>query len=433
VSGAIASIEPASIASALGWQVGDEIVSINGHILHDVIDFRFYSADELLTVVLRRSGTEIEFEVEKDADAPLGVSFGEMLFDGVRTCGANCIFCFVDQLPKGLRKPLYLKDDDYRLSFIHGNFVTLANTTDEDLERIAVQRLSPLYVSVHATDPDLRKSMIRRKCPNILDQIDRLAAAHIELHTQIVLCPGINDGAALEKAVSDLGARYPAVQSIAVVPAGVSKHRTERIPIPVIDPAYARGILRSVRTWQREFLEKKGTRLVWAADEFYLKAGQRVPKASTYEGFPQIENGVGLVREFKESAYRARKRLPARIDPPLNAAVVTGMLAAPLAAQWFESLSIRGLDVRVIPVRNDLFGETVTVAGLVAGKDIMQQVSAGEVGDVLLVPSVMLRDGAFLDDVTTEELEQSLEVPVVVVPTMPAQALRQLLKYAANR
>ena len=220
MGGIVSSIEPGSIADDLGWAVGDEIVSINDHALHDIIDYRFYTADEFINVLVRRGEQRATFEIEKDYEMALGVSFKDVLFDGVRTCGAHCVFCFVEQLPKGLRESLYLKDDDYRLSFLHGNYVTLANVTDDDLQRIVEQRLSPLYISVHTTQPELRQRMIGRDAPDILQQIDKLAQRNISLHTQIVLCRGINDGKHLQRTIEDLGARYPTVESIAVVPVG---------------------------------------------------------------------------------------------------------------------------------------------------------------------------------------------------------------------
>lgn len=431
--GLVSSVEPDSIAEELGWRAGDEIVSINGHVLHDVIDFRFYSSDEFLTVLVRRGDQEAEFEIEKDPDEPLGVEFKDALFDGVRTCGASCIFCFVDQLPKGLRKSLYLKDDDFRLSFLHGNFITLANLSEDDLGRIVTQRLSPLYVSVHATDPELRRMMLGRDAPDILSQIDRLSAGRITIHAQIVLCRGINDGDHLERTISDLGSRYPTVASVAIVPAAVTSHRRHKTPIGAIDPAYSADLLRRVREWQRRFVQEKVTRLIWAADEFYLNAGRRIPRAAFYEGYPQIENGVGLVRVFMDSAYRARRILPENLPRPLTVSIATGPLAAPLLTRWAQSTAIGGLDIRIHEVRNWLFGETVTVAGLMAGRDVADQLRNIEMGDVLFVPSVALRDGAFLDDFTIDELAAMLGCRVEAVDPSPYGLVRRILQIAGGK
>lgn len=433
--GILHTVEPDSIAKELGWQPGDEIISINGHVLADLIDYRFHAADEHLVVLVRRGSDTAEFEIEKDYDTSLGVTFTDALFDGVRTCGAHCIFCFVEQLPKGMRKSLYLKDDDYRLSFLHGNFVTLANVTDAELKRIVTQRLSPLYISVHTTDPVLREKMLGREAPSILDQIDVLSQGNITLHTQIVLCRGINDGEYLDRTVEDLAARYPTVQSIAIVPVGVTAHRRNRTPIGSVDAQYAGAILDKLRHWQRRFKREKGTRLVWAADEFYLSAGRPVPTARTYEGFPQIENGVGLVRKFVDSAQRANRRLlPFLAESPrgkLTVSVVTGQLAAPVIQHWAASLASDKLDVKVYPVTNRLFGETVTVTGLIAGNDVIEQLRGKDLGDLLVIPSVALRDNTFLDDVSIADLGKALGVPVRVISPSPTNMLKLLAERRA--
>lgn len=428
MGGVISYIELGSIAEELGWEPGDELVSINGHPLRDIIDYRFYTSDEFLTVLIRRGEQEAEFEIEKDIEEPLGVQFEDVLFDGIRTCGAHCVFCFVEQLPKGLRKTLYLKDDDYRLSFLDGNFVTLGNVSQEELERIVEQRLSPLYVSVHTTDPELREKMLGREAPSILDQIDFLAQGRITLQTQIVLCRGINDGDYLDRSVEDLAARYPTVQSIAIVPAGISIHRKNETPIGAIDPEYSRELIRKVRRWQQKFKAEKGTRLVWAADEFYLNAGEPVPGAAVYEGFPQIENGIGLVRTFKDSAARAKRIVPCKLNEPTTISVVTGKLAEPVIREWTASLKCENLHVNVFAVENTLFGPTVTVTGLISGKDVIEQLRGKDIGQHLIIPSVSLRDKVFLDDVSLEDVQRELGVPVVVTDPLPYPLMRRILE-----
>ena len=426
MGGIISSIEPNSIAEDLGWQPGDEIVGINGHDLQDAIDFRFYSADELVTITIKRGKQTAEFEIEKDLGVPLGVTFKDILFDGVRTCGAHCIFCFVEQLPKGLRKSLYLKDDDFRLSFLHGNFVTLANVSEDDLQRIVTQRLSPLYISVHTTEPDLRERMLGRPAPNILQQIDTLAQGRITLQTQIVLCRGVNDGDHLIRTVEDLAARYPTVASIAIVPVGLSAHRRNKTPIGPIDAQYSAEILDRVKHWQRRYLREKGTRLVWAADEFYLNAYGPVPSAAVYEGFPQIENGVGLIRQFLDSARRAERILPEKLDRDVNISTVTGTLFDSVLEWWAESLPCENLTISVWTIGNSLFGESVTVTGLLAGNDIIDRLRGHDLGEALFIPSVALRDGAFLDDVTLEDVSRALGVPVFAVLPKPYQFVRAI-------
>lgn len=428
MGGVISYVELGSIAEDLEWQPGDELVSINGHLLRDIIDYRFFCSDEFITVLLRRGEQEAEFEIEKDVEEPLGVQFEDVLFDGIHTCGAHCVFCFVEQLPKGLRKTLYLKDDDYRLSFLDGNFVTLGNVSQEDLQRIVEQRLSPLYVSVHTTNPKLREQMIGREAPQILDQIDFLAQGRITLQTQIVLCRGINDGVYLERSIEDLAARYPTVQSIAIVPAGISIHRRNETPIGAIDPEYSRGLVNTVRRWQKKFKAEKGTRLVWAADEFYLNAGEPLPGAAVYEGFPQIQNGIGLVRTFKDSAARAKRIVPCRLQEPTTVSIVTGMLAEPIIKEWAGSLRCENLRVNVYSIENTLFGPTVTVTGLISGKDVIKQLRGKDIGQHLIIPSVSLRDNVFLDDVSLEDVERELGVPVVVTDPLPYPLMKRILE-----
>jgi putative radical SAM enzyme (TIGR03279 family) len=430
--GIIESIEPRSIADELGWRPGDEILAINNNTLHDVIDFRFYSSEEHITVTIRRGDQIADFEIEKDADEPLGVDFKDILFDGVRLCGAHCIFCFVEQLPRGLRESLYLKDDDFRLSFLHGNFITLANLSENDLQRIVMQRLSPLYVSVHTTDHKLRERMLGRKAPDILAQIDFLARGRIELHTQIVLCPGINDGDYLFRTIEDLAARYPTVQSVAIVPVGLTAYRRNKTPIGSVDAQYSIRLLDIVKQKQKRFLVEKGTRLVWAADEFYLCAGRPVPKSSAYEGFPQIENGVGLVRTFKDSAARAKRIISSALPKPMSVSIATGKLAAPLIEEWIKTLHVENLRVQVIPIENTLFGSTVTVAGLLAGRDIIDQLSDRDLGDVVFIPSVATRDGVFLDDVSLNEVSSAVGCQVVSIVPQPYQFIKRIIELSQN-
>ncbi len=432
-AGIIDKVEPNSIADDLGWLPGDQIISVNGHQLSDIFDYQFYTADDMVTVLLRRGDESTEFEIEKDIDDDLGVTFTDPLFDGIRTCGAKCVFCFVDQLPKGLRKSLYIKDDDYRLSFLHSNFVTLANVTESDLARIVQQRLTPLYVSVHTTNPTLRETMLGRKAPNILHQIDTLALGHITLHTQIVLCRGINDEQELERTIEELSQRYPTVKSIAIVPAGLTPHRRHSTPIPPIDAQYSAAILDKLAKWQRLFYSKFGTRLVWAADEFYLCANRPVPKAGAYERFPQIGNGIGLVRKFKDSAYRAKEQFRhiTTDQKKVHISIATGQLAAPVLSQWAESVNSDRLHFTIRPIKNTLFGESVTVAGLISGGDVIAQLKGKPCGDILAIPSVALRDDAFLDDVTLREVEEALDVKILPASTSPtafAGQLRRLIE-----
>lgn len=429
-SGRVASVEPGSIAEEAGILPGDLIISINGHKLADIIDYRFYSTEEEIDVLVRRGDEEAVISIEKDYDDPLGIEFEDELFDGVRECGNRCIFCFVHQLPRGMRRSLYLRDDDYRLSFLHGNFVTLTNVAEDDLKRIIEQRLSPLYVSVHTTEPELRQQMIQsRNAPDIMQQLQTLAEGGIILHTQIVICPGTNDRDHLARTVKDLASLYPQVASIGIVPVGLTKHRRASLPhIELIDTEGARQIIRQVRAWQKEFRKQFGTRLVWASDELYLVAGIKVPSAASYEGYPQIENGIGLVRQFIDDLRRTAKRFPERLPYHLRATLVTSTLAAPVVEELADVLNrIENLRVKVVPIINEFFGESVTVAGLITGKDIKDRLMKADVGDVVTIPSVMLRDGVFLDDMTVDELSAALNRPVIAVEPRPTALVKSLI------
>ncbi|MEN6520881.1 MAG: DUF512 domain-containing protein [Armatimonadota bacterium] len=427
--GKIAKIESGSIAEEAGILPGDIIVSINDHPIGDIIDYRFYSADENVNLIVRRGNDEAEISIEKDYDDPLGVEFEDELFDGVRTCGNRCIFCFVHQLPQGMRPSLYLRDDDYRLSFLHGNFVTLTNVDGKDIERIIEQRLSPLYVSVHSTDPKLRNTILRNEhAPDIMQQLHTLAAGKITIHTQIVVCPGVNDGKKLEQTIHDLASLYPGVASIGIVPVGLTRHRQAGPAIDAIDPVAAGKIVQQVRRWQKKLRKDLGTRLVWASDELYLASGIPVSSASSYEGFPQLENGIGIVRRFMDDARKTLSRLPESIPHPVKATVVTSTLAAPIIEEFTIELNkVENLHVLVAPITNEFFGESVTVTGLLTGKDLVNQLKGQDLGDFVFIPTVMLRDGAFLDNMTVSELSEALSCPVAVIEPTPSALADRLI------
>jgi len=441
VAPTIIAIEPGSPADRAGVRAGDRLVSINGRALRDIIDYRYLAADTPLRLRLEGPGGGATVRVEKDPAEDLGLRFALELFDGMRTCANRCAFCFVHQLPRGLRRSLYLLDDDYRLSFLHGNFVTLTNVGEADLRRIIAQRLSPLYVSVHATDPALRRRLLR--CPDgseILPLLRRLTRGVIEVHAQVVLCPGLNDGAALERTVADLAALRPGIASLAVVPVGLTRHRERLTHLRPVTPAAARALVERIHAWQRQFRAQGGGRFIFAADELYLTAGASVPSARAYEGFPQLENGVGLVRRFLDQL--ARVRVPAQVRGR-SATIVTGALAAPLLQRLADRLTEAGARVQVAPIRNRLLGASVTVAGLLAGRDVIRQLRGRRLGRVVIVPAsalrghpegcpsgsperAALRDGAFLDDTTLDDVSRALRAPVAPAAT-PSQAVRALL------
>ncbi len=341
------------------------------------------------------------------------------------------MFCFIHQLPRGMRKSLYVKDDDFRLSFLHGNYITLTDLDDAELARIEEQRLSPLYVSVHATDPDLRHRLLGqpRVRREILPVMERLAKAGIMMHAQIVLVPDWNDGVQLERSVRELSRLHPQVATTAVVPVGLTRHR-ERLPeLRTLTVVEARHLARTVESWQREFLRSLGTRFVWASDEVYLQAGRPLPAAAAYEGFPVIEDGIGLVRRFSDGFGRAVRRLPARAAAPRTVTVVTGTMFAPRMRRLLKAFTVAGLRVQLAPVANDWFGRGIGVAGLLTGQDIAAQLAGRRLGDEVLVPAVAIRDGAgvFLDDLSPADLTASLGVPVRPVESSPSALAAALL------
>ncbi|ABB32278.1 protein of unknown function DUF512 [Geobacter metallireducens RCH3] len=422
-------VQPGSIAEELEIEAGDRLVAINGQDLRDIIDFSFYAHDEELALeIVKPSGDHWEAEIERDGDEPLGLVFAPPV---PAQCGNKCVFCFVHQLPKGLRRPLYVKDEDYRLSFLYGNYVTLSNIRRGDLDRIVAQRLSPLYISVHATNPALRERLLgRSEILPILDLMRELAAARIVMHSQIVLCPGLNDGVELEKTVRDLAGLHPWVESLAIVPIGLTKHRRG---LPALEPVTASYAETFVQNWQpaAERLERElGAPFLFIADEFYIKAGLPFPPLETYGDLPQIENGVGMIPLFLDESERVLKK--ARKGKPVTVTVVTGESPYRYLAAFLERLSVRtGATFKPVAVHNRLFGESVTVTGLVAGSDIVEELSGRDLGDAVLVPDVMLKEGEgiFLDDLSVDGLGKSLGTRVLVVEATPqgvVDALRRV-------
>ncbi|HEX3031556.1 MAG TPA: DUF512 domain-containing protein [Bacillota bacterium] len=421
--GLISRVLPDSIGEEMGLVAGDRLLAVNGQQLEDLIDYRFMIADEYLEIdVLRADGEEWVLEVDKEFDEDMGLEFEQSTFDGIRSCRNKCVFCFVDQMPPGLRKTLYVKDDDYRMSFLHGNFITFTNVGDEELSRIIRLRLSPLYISVHTTNPELRTKMLNNRGAGIiLKQLQRLVEAGIEIHTQVVLCPGYNDGVELERTLRDLTGLYPGVCSIAVVPVGVTAFRKELQQLELFDKSKARAVISLVEGIAVKFRQEHGLSLVYAADEFYVLAGKTVPESQLYDEFPQLENGIGLVRQLLDSWSMEQKHLPAEIAKAAKLLLVTGKSAQGILEGIADGLNqVAGLEARAVTVSNRFFGDTVTVAGLVTGGDIIAALKDGEeqAGSTLIcIPSVMLNSTGevFLDGKTPAEVEAAIGIPVRII------------------
>ncbi len=416
----IEKVAPGSIAAELGMEPGDRVVAVNGLPVEDILDYRFLTCDEELTITLvKASGEKWLCDVEKDFDDDLGVDFAGGGLEPIRRCQNRCLFCFVDQMPRGLRPTLYVKDDDYRLSFTQGNFITLTNLRERDLERITQQRLTPLYISVHTTNPALREKMLGHpRAGQIMEQLHRLAQGGIEMHTQVVLCPGINDGVELESTVRDLVNFWPAVRSVAIVPVGLTRYRQGLFPLRSFTHEEAAEIVEQVRSWQDHCLERCAHAVVFASDEFYLLAGREVPPAFRYDDFPQTENGVGLVRLFLDEWAQVVRSLPESLPHPRRVTVATGVLAEGILAPVVVRLNrIDNLTVELAVIPNTLFGPQVTVAGLISGRDILSALEGQNPGQTLILPAVMLRqpEQVFLDGITLPELSSRLNRPVTAV------------------
>lgn len=423
----IESVSPGSIAEEMEILAGDRLLAVNGQPLRDLIDYSYFtdSEEELLLEVEKPDGELWELEVERGEGESLGLTFAA---PSPARCANNCLFCFVHQLPKGLRKPLYVKDEDYRLSFLNGNYVTLANLTASAMKRIIQQRLSPLYISVHATNPGLRERLLGKSgIPSILEQLRQLAAARIVMHTQIVLCPGLNDGSELSRTVADLAALFPAVQSLAIVPLGLTAHRRKLPQLTPIDADYARQFISSWQPQSEELRRKLRQPFLFLADEFFLKADLPFPPIREYGDFPQIENGVGMVPLFMKEAAQVVRR--AATLGKFRVTVITGVSSFGFVKDFLDALGKKtGLELVPLAAENHLFGTSVTVTGLVSGNDIVSAVAGSKTGIALLVPDVMLKEGegVFLDDISVAELERRTGCPVVVFDSTPQGCYRSL-------
>ena len=416
----ITAIEEGSIADQLGLVVGDTLLRINGQKMEDIFDYQYLVADEVILLLIRHAdGTEEEIEFEKDEDMDLGITFGSSLMDEYRSCHNKCIFCFIDQMPEGMRETLYFKDDDTRLSFLQGNYVTLTNLKDEDLDRIIRYKLAPINISVQATEPDLRRQMLNNRfAGDILEKIKKLADAQIPMNGQVVLCKGYNDKEHLDRTISDLSQFLPYMESLSVVPIGVTKFRDGLTKIDPFNRDEAREVLDQIHSWQRKLKEQYGNRFVHASDEWFLLAELPLPDEEYYEGYGQIENGVGMLRSFI-SEFEACLKEVTGDNRTREVSIATAKLAYPMICYFAEELEKKfpNLKVHVYCIKNYFFGETITVTGLMTAGDIIKQVKDQALGEELLLPENVLKadEPIFLDDMTLSEFQKTLQVPVNIV------------------
>ena len=415
----IKTIEPGSIAEELELEPGDELLRVNGEIIEDVFDYHFQTNDTYLELTIRKKdGEEWDLEIEKEYDEEIGITFENEFMDQYRSCSNNCIFCFIDQMPPGMRPTLYFKDDDSRLSFLQGNYITLTNMSDHDIDRIIRYHLAPINISFQTTNPELRCKMLHNRfAGNIFPKVQRLYEAGIEMNGQIVLCKGYNDGAELERSISDLSKYLPHLKSVSVVPVGLSKYRDGLAPLEPFTREDAKEVLATIHKWQKKLYEQWGLHFIHAGDEWYLLAGEPIPEEENYDGYIQLENGVGMLRLLEDEVAEELSKREGD-DRHRHVTIATGKAAAPSLEKHMQKIREKypNVQAEVVTIINYFFGESITVSGLITGKDLMEQLEGRDLGDCLLLPCNMLRSGknVFLDDVTVEEVEERLKTPVQI-------------------
>ena len=416
----VQSVQPGSIAEQLEIQTGDELLRINGKEIRDVFDYHFLTNDEYILLEIRKeNGEEWELEIEKDYDQELGIEFGEGLMDQYRSCRNKCMFCFIDQMPPGMRETLYFKDDDARLSFLQGNYITLTNMSEEDLDRIIFYKLSPINVSVHTTNPELRKKMLcNRFAGEAINKLEKLYQNGIYMNSQIVLCKGLNDGEELDRSISDLSRMMPYMQSLSVVPVGLTKYREGLAELKKFTKEDACKVLDQIESWQEKLLKEHGTRFVHPSDEWYLTAKRPIPQEDYYEGYGQIENGVGMIRSLVDEVQEALDKEEGD-DRVKKISLATGVLAAPIIRDMVAEINKKypKIDATVYTIINEFFGTDITVAGLLTGQDIIKQLKDKDLGEYLILPNVLLRQGedVLLDDLRLGDLENALQTKIRIV------------------
>ena len=433
----ITAVEPDSIAAEIGFEAGDRLVAINGQRPRDLIDYRFLCADEVLELeVLDANGKTHHIEIEKDYDDDLGLEFETALFDGLIQCNNRCPFCFIDQQPPGKRDSLYFKDDDYRLSFLYGSYLTLTNLTQREWQRIEQMRLSPLFVSVHATEADIRTRLLKNpRAGLILEHLHWFQARHLQIHAQVVVCPGINDGEHLTQTLLDLAQFHqhdiPAVASVAVVPVGLTRFRPTEDELVPVAREKAMAVIAQVQALQAQFRQQFGSTFAWLADEWFLIAGQDLPPESHYEDYPQIGNGVGSIRQFLKTFQKAAKKLPNKLSPSRCYTWVVGNAVEQAFQPILQRLNqVDGLTIELVAIASQYWGQEISVTGLITGQDILQALRGKNLGDAVLIPTVMLKhdEPKFLDDMTLDDLSQALQAAIV-----PVDGIESLIAIAAGK
>ena len=415
----ITDVERRSHAERVGLLAGDVLAKINGNEINDVLDYRFYLAEKKIEIEFLRDGEVNTVQITKGEYSDIGLGFETPLMDEKRSCKNGCIFCFIDQNPKGMRESIYFKDDDSRLSFLHGNYITLTNLTDCDVDRIVKMRFSPINISIHTTNPELRVKMMKNKrSGEVLKYLDRFYDAGLSMCGQIVLCRGVNDGEELLRSMRDLSRYQDRMSSVSIVPAGLTKHRDGLYPLSDFTPDEAAAVIETVESFALELKAKCGSRMFFLADEFYLKAGRELPDADYYEDYPQLENGVGMLRSFDED-FKLCEEDAEVAHTPQRASIATGVAAYPKMLEYATRVEKTRpqMQIKVYKITNNFFGETITVAGLLTGKDIAEQLDGCDLGDVLYIPENALRAGeeTFLCGMTVTELSERLGVEVVPV------------------
>ncbi len=416
----ITGVEPGSIAEELELEAGDALLLVNGQTVKDVFDYRYLTNEEYLTVLIRKeNGEEWELEIEKEYEEDLGLVFESGLMDEYRSCRNKCIFCFIDQMPPGMRETLYFKDDDSRLSFLQGNYVTLTNMSQEDLERVIRYRLEPINISFHTTNPELRCWMLKNRfAGDVCQKAKLLWDAGIEMNGQIVLCRGINDGEELERSIRELSGFLPFLKSVSIVPVGLTRYRQDLYPLEPFSREDAKVVIDCIERWQRRIFQEHGTHFIHASDEWYLLAERELPEAERYDGYPQLENGVGMLRLLREETQEALRNLKDD-GAQEELSIATGWLAGPCIEELCRKIQKKfpGRKIHVFQVKNHFFGERITVSGLITGQDLKEQLKGKELGSRLLLPCNMLREGenVFLDDVSVGELEKALQTKIHIV------------------